>query len=195
MGIKPSLESVFHSLLRRAKKSPSLSLNEVLAILSGKGRLLCILFLSLPFCQPLQIPGLSTPFGLLIAFFGMRMVFGKGVWIPKKLKNKKISSKKLQKIAIKGFHLLKKMRRFVHPRLLWTCKLEKINGLLIAILGLLLALPLPIPLTNLVSAWALLLLSVGILEDDGVFILLGYLGFLIVVGFFVAISFSVEKIF
>jgi hypothetical protein len=37
-----------------------------------------------------------------------------------------------------------------------------------------LLLPLPIPLTNTVPAWVILLIAAGLLERDGVFIALGY---------------------
>jgi hypothetical protein len=36
------------------------------------------------------------------------------------------------------------------------------------------SLPLPIPLTNLVPAYTILLLAIGLLEFDGLFILIGY---------------------
>lgn len=36
------------------------------------------------------------------------------------------------------------------------------------------SLPLPIPLTNLLPAYTILFLSIGLLESDGLFILFGY---------------------
>ena len=36
------------------------------------------------------------------------------------------------------------------------------------------SLPLPIPLTNLVPAYTILVLAIGLLESDGLFILVGY---------------------
>ena len=41
--------------------------------------------------------------------------------------------------------------------------------------GLLLLLPLPIPLSNTVPAWAVVFLTAGMMERDGVLVLLGHL--------------------
>jgi hypothetical protein len=182
-------------LLHQCERKTTISLGEILGILSGKGRLLLLILLSLPFCLPLQIPGLSTPFGLAIAFIGLRMAFGKRVWLPQKALLKEISSATIRKISQKGLKWIAKMERFIHPRLTWLSKSKAMyNGLLIVVLGLFLALPLPIPLTNLSSGWAILLLSIGLLEDDGLFILAGYLVSLLTGVFFILLTFSIKWI-
>lgn len=176
-------------LLQQKSLNTSLSIEEISAILSHKWQFIVILILTLPFCFPLQIPGFSTPFGLLIAFFGIKMAFGKYAWLPKRILIKKIKSSTLQKITEKTLWLIGKMRGFIHPRMTWLSDYpisQVVNGILIAALGFLLALPLPIPLSNLVAAWSLFFLSVGLLEEDGVFILLGYLLSLITFAFFLA---------
>lgn len=48
-------------------------------------------------------------------------------------------------------------------------------GVGIASGGLLLLLPLPIPFSNTVPAWAVVLLTAGMMERDGVLVLLGHL--------------------
>lgn len=167
-------------------------------ILSGKGRSLIIIFLSLPFCQPIQIPGLSTPFGIVIAFIGLRMAFGKRVWLPKRVLLKTISSTIIQKITKKSLRLINKMKHFIHPRLNWLCEhraMKIINGLLIFFLGLFLAFPLPVPLTNLAAGWSIFLVSLGLLESDGIFVIAGYLVSLITIAFFILILFSIRIVF
>jgi hypothetical protein len=171
-----TLEESLTILLERAKVS-SLSLGEILSILSGKGRSLILILLSLPFCLPLQIPGLSTPFGLIICFIGLRMAFGKHIWLPKKILQKKISFKTLKKTADRTLSWIKKIRPWIYPRLDWACHhqvMQVINGLEIGLLGIFLALPLPVPFSNLVAAWSIFFIALGILEDDGLFVILGY---------------------
>lgn len=165
------------ALLLKKTESSSISLEEILNILSGKGQCLILILLSLPFCQPLQIPGLSTPFGIVIAFVGIRMAFGNHVALPKKILAIKIKPSILKKMANSTLWFVRKARFFIHPRLQWVCEnstLKKVNGLMISALGVFLALPLPIPLSNMVAAWSILLIGVGILEDDGLFVVLGY---------------------
>lgn len=184
--------------VQREGKDKTLSIGEILHILSGKGRPLILILLSLPFCQPIQIPGLSTPFGLAIAFIGLRMAFGKRVWLPKRLLSKHVPKKKLEKITNKILILLRKIRSWIHPRLNWLCHsplMEIMNGVIIFVLGIFLALPLPIPLSNLIAAWSIFLIAVGILEDDGVFVLISYLTFLLTIVFFVIMTVTVKNIF
>lgn len=191
-----SLEQSMLLLQREAKHD--LSIAEILHILSGKGRLLILLFLSLPFCQPIQIPGLSMPFGFAIALIGLRAAFGKGVWLPQKLLLKKVPSHTIEKVTDKALTLTRKIKPWIHPRLDWLCHfpfMEKANGLIIFILGFFLAMPLPIPLSNLTAAWSIFLIALGILEDDGVFVLIGYAVSLLTIAFFVAMALIAKNIF
>lgn len=184
--------------LQEAGKHKSLSLAEVFQVLPGKGRPLILILLSLPFCQPIQIPGLSIPFGLAIAFIGFRMSFEKSLWLPDSLLSKTIPQDTLSTITEKVLSLIKKMKPWVHPRLLWLSNsffMEKANGLMICLLGIFLALPLPIPLTNIITAWPILLIAFGILEKDGVFILLGYLISLLTLAFFVMLGIGITNHF
>jgi hypothetical protein len=185
-------------LLRQEAKGKRLSVAEILRILSGKGRPLILILLSIPFCQPIQIPGLSTPFGIAIAFIGLRILFGKHIWLPKKLLAKKIPSATFDKITDKTLVLVRKIKPWIHPRLIWMCHspfMEKGNGLMTIILGIFLALPLPIPLSNLTAAWSICLVALGVLEDDGVVVLSGYLLSLITVLFFLVIGLTTKNIF
>jgi hypothetical protein len=168
-----SLAQSFSIILRKSKKTP-LTLRAVLEIISGRGKPLILILLCLPFCQPLQIPGLSTPFGLLIMFVALRIAFGHRLWLPKSLLEKKIPRHTLKKVIARSTWV---MQKFTHPRLAWLCNqgvLHVVHGLVLAVLGLFLALPLPIPLTNIIAAWSILIISIGLIEEDGVFIIIGY---------------------
>ncbi len=78
--------------------------------------------------------------------------------------------------AIRGIYQNKKLK-FWRPRikaLVNNPTFHRLNGILVFFLGLILALPLPIPMTNLLAASPILCLGLGLLEDDGVFILISY---------------------
>ena len=144
-----------------------------------------VLILSLPFCQPLQIPGLSLPFGLVIALCGFRMLTrSEKIWLPKKFLHKKISQEKLNSILDKAYWLIKRIKPWIYPRLQFLTLnpiMKKANGCIIIFQGLILALPLPLPLSNMIAAWALLFMALGILKDDGLCIIIGYLISLLVI--------------
>lgn len=168
------IERSFHLL--QAKNS-SLTVTEVLNILAGRGYPLLLTLFVLPFCQPIQIPGFSTPFGILIIFIGLRIAFGHRVWLPKFILNKTLSKEAIHKISQKGLWLTKKLTKFTRPRWEFMSRhplFHMISGIVISLLGLVLALPLPIPLSNIVVSWAILFISMGLFEDDGFFIILGY---------------------
>ena len=184
-----SFEESLAALKKRSESEP-IYVKTLFETFARRGFPLFIIVLTLPFCQPLQIPGLSTPFGLLIAFLGLRLMFGHKVLLPKKLLNKPLSKEFQEKVLFKSLHFFQKIQRFCHPRLSVLSKnpiMYALNGFLTSFLGLFLALPLPIPLTNLISGWALLLLQFGLLEDDGLFIILSYILTAICAGFLIAL--------
>ena len=117
-----SLEEGILLLKKEMESSSSFSISKILHILSGKGRPLLLILLSLPFCQPLQIPGMSTPFGLLIAFLGWRMSFGKSIWLPEWILSKTIPTNILENITDKTLILVRKIKPWIHPRINLMCR-------------------------------------------------------------------------
>lgn len=94
--------------------------------------------------------------------------------------------------------MMKKIGHWIHPRYSWVCKngaMQLANGLMIFFLGLFLALPLPIPLTNLAAAWSILLINLGLLEEDGLFVCIGYAVAVLSLLFFIFILFSIKIAF
>jgi hypothetical protein len=171
-----TLGQIFSRILERAKEGP-ITVRQFLDLIAEKSNFLVLSVVALPFCQPLVIPGLSVPFGLFIAFVGIQTIFGKGPILPKKILDREISQATLEKVAQKGAWLHGKIRRFSKPRLGFLLRIPLwyiVDGIVITLLGLLLALPLPIPGTNLIAAWGIFLISFGILEDDGLFVYAGY---------------------
>ncbi len=184
-------------ILQEKTNGAPVSVEEIFQILSEKGWALIILLLSLPFCQPIQIPGFSTPFGLAIAFFALRLILGKDLWLPKNILAKSIPSDILGKITDKALYLIRKIKPWIHPRIDWMCHsflMHMINALIIFIMGIILALPLPIPLSNLTAAWSIFFIALGVLEDDGVLVLVGYGVASLTFVFFAFVALSLERI-
>ncbi|MBJ7449559.1 MAG: exopolysaccharide biosynthesis protein [Parachlamydiales bacterium] len=168
-----NLEQDLNSLLKKGQSSVSFS--EILNSFEGKGTALLLLILGLPACLPVQIPGLAILFALITAILGVRMALGKQLWLPKKLLNKKISKKSLEKIVGKTIKVIKKVQPFLKPRYLHFAKKTKMHGILIFLLGAYLAIPLPIPFISMVAGFALVVMALGLIEDDGLWILISYI--------------------
>ena len=76
--------------------------------------------------------------------------------------------------------LLRPRLGFLHEQMIY----RRVAGTLIMISGLLLALPLPIPLTNSLPALTVVLLAAGALERDGLFFLSGCVAFAVAAAYF-----------
>ena len=146
--MKNSLIERLEEILVQAQGKP-VSVSTLIQKLAKRGYAALIVLFSLPFCLPIQIPGLSTPFGIILMFIGLRIAFGKRIWLPQKFLSQTIPYDVLSKIATFLKKMLYKLRFFLGTR--WTFltqnpALQIVNGLLVATLAFLMALPLPIPL-------------------------------------------------
>lgn len=161
---------------------PKISISSIMSLLRGQGSFCLLVFLTLPFLTPLQIPGFSTPFGILMGAISFRKIFYHKIWIPKFLANKSISANKMKKILKVGFKMEAILSKCLKSRLTFFTNiyyLKKANFLIISICSIILALPLPIPSSNLFFSWIILFISAGHLMNDGAAILLGDALFLI----------------
>ncbi len=156
----------------------ALSLRQIVEVLRGRGFDVLVIILVLPFCQPIPLPGLSTPFGLALMFFGFRIALRQRPWLPDWLMRREISYETLHKIVTMTSAVAKRLEKVIHPRLRFVkswWSFNALNGLAIASSAFLLMLPLPIPFSNTIPAWSIMLLALGMMEEDGAVIVLGYL--------------------
>jgi hypothetical protein len=172
-----------------------ISLRDIFNVFGSDGHFVLIFFLILPFLQPIPLFGLSTPFGLLIAFVCGLSYLGKPPWLPQKWQNKKISSATVLRIAEGSERIFEKISFLVHPRwpLFFKEPFRAISTILIIINAVLLALPLPIPFSNAVPAWMIFFSTLAVLEEDGFFIVLSYVQSLIGLVYFASLLFGLNS--
>ena len=183
------LENHLQTILEQTDKQ-IWTIRELFEVLKGKGYPFVIIILSLPFCQPIQIPGFSTPFGIVLVFVGLRMAFGKRVWWPEWVLNLKISPKLLKSVVKKSLAFFSFLKPLLHPRMSWLCttpRLYHLHGIFVVIMAIYLALPLPIPLSNILAAWSLFLLGLGLIEEDGIFVCIAYIIGIITIAIFLVL--------
>jgi hypothetical protein len=186
------------AMILREFEVETVTLREVMGLLHGRGFVLLVLLLALPFCTPVPLPGLSTPFGLIIVIVGARIALGAKPWLPSRLLDTRLSPRIFAKVFAFTRKIILAFERLLRPRMLWvtsTARREQLHGVPIVICALMLLLPLPVPFSNVVPAWGVMLTAGGLLERDGAFIIAGYVASLITVAFFVAIGlFGVETV-
>lgn len=186
------------ALILKEFEVETVTLREVLGLLHGRGYVLLVMLLALPFCTPIPLPGLSTPLGLIITIIGVRLALGAKPWLPAKLLDTRLPPEVFAKVFAFTRKIVLWFERLLRPRLLWltgTARLEQLHAVPIVICALMLLLPLPIPFSNVIPAWGIMLIAGGLLERDGIFISVGYIAALFTVAFFAAIGiFGVEGV-
>jgi hypothetical protein len=186
------------AMILREFEVENVTLREVLGLLHGRGYVLLVMLLALPFCTPVPLPGLSTPFGLIITIIGARLAFGAKPWLPARLLDTRLPPAIFAKVFAFTRKIILGFERLLRPRMLWvtsTPRREQLHGVPIVICALMLLLPLPVPFSNVIPAWGIILISGGLLERDGAFIVAGYVASIITVAFFAIIGiFGVEAV-
>jgi len=160
--------------LQEKAREQSLSLGDVIFLLDDRARTFLLLLLSLPFVQPIPLPGLSTPFGVAIALLGIGSLVGQKPWLPDRL----------LKMQLPDIFLAPALRV---PRILFLATnptMQRLEGLCILVCGVLLCLPLPIPFSNMLPATTVITFACSTLGKDGFFYVGGIFCFAITVLFF-----------
>jgi hypothetical protein len=173
-----SFEAKIQRLATYSVDYKTVTLNEIIAILGPTSNYIIILFLVTPFLQPIPLFGLSTVTGILILFSSMLIIAKKPFFLPKFGKRLSMKGTTLRKICEKLLVLFETTKKWLHRRGQFMSRyilMRWVNGALIGILGILLALPFPIPFTNTLPSIAIATLCLGALREDGIVIIVGWL--------------------
>ena len=144
----------------------------------GFGIISALLTLPLLIPLPLPLPGFSTVFSVGTILMGLQMALG---WqqphLPPPLARWQLSPAMSQALLKNLSRILRPIEQVARPRLFSISRsglLHRVAGLCLFWNAMLMALPLPIPFTNLLPAYTILVLAIGILETDGFLLLMGY---------------------
>lgn len=174
----PKVTEILKKIHKNHRHQNKIFLKIIINELNNFGYFGLIFIIGLFFSIPIPLPGLSTPFGLIICSLGIGLIFNAKLWIPQWILNKKITCRSLNKVIYYSDKIFNRIEKIVYPRAEFICRnaiLKKFTGLLLFIQGFLLMLPLPVPFTNVLAAFPILIISLGLLEDDGYLLLMGYL--------------------
>jgi hypothetical protein len=167
-----------------------LTLGGLMDELQGRVYTLLLLVLALPMCQPVPLPGLSTPFGVAIALLGLRFALSQRPWMPKRLLATKLSGNFFPAVMRGGARVLGVFEKLLHPRMTGVFEFGQMRflaGAIVCLCGLLLLLPLPIPGTNMLPALTVILTAAAFSERDGYCLIAAGVAFLITLAFFGAL--------
>jgi hypothetical protein len=174
-GDKRSTSEILLDLLRQHRRD-RITIQEVIDALGERGFGFVLLIFSLPAVLPVP-PPLGSLLGIpLMIFAGQMILRRKSPWLPKTVGGRSLVRGDLERIVERGAPMVKRIEKWCRPRLLFLVggMGERLLGLLVFILALVIALP--GPLTNVAPGIAIAFLSVAIIERDGWLVLLGVVG-------------------
>ncbi len=166
---------------------------ELLASMGDRGFDLLLMMMALPFLTPIPLPGVSAPFGVLIMVMGAGLALAKQPWLPERLLRRELPARFIAKVLAASGRVARWLEILLRPRLFFLQEqgvYKRIAGVIIMLSGLLMVLPLPIPLTNSLPALTVVLLAAGAMERDGLFYLAGCTVFGVVVAYFSLLAFG-----
>jgi hypothetical protein len=158
-----------------ASSKPYVKLADLLAVLDERAFGVLMLILSLPNAVGLgAIPGLSTVFGVPQIFVAIQMIVGAPrPWLPDFVLQRSITMKDFRTMVEKAEPHLLRIEKLLRPRLavMSSTLVERLLGLILLMLSIIVALP--IPFANQPPAIAQGLIALGLIERDGVVVLIG----------------------
>ena len=171
------LEDTLSLVLTMSKKGP-ISLERITKIFSSKSEYLLLLFLSIVGFSVVSLPYARIVIGGLSAYLGVCLALAFNLLLPDILLQKKFPSRFFVRAAKLGIWFIKKIGKFIRPRLEYLChhKVARIaNSSLIVLLGATLAITSAASVAPLLLLLSIFLLALGLLEDDGFLVIFGYI--------------------
>lgn len=163
------------ALLAEQADGETVTLGWVLDQLHERAFGLFLLILALPCCIPF-LYGIPQIVSLPLVFVAAQIVIGRDVpWLPTKLRQRDIKASSLGDLAERARPWLKRIEALSRPRLgvLTWRPLSQIVGLALLLFSA--SIMVPLPGTNTVPGFAVVLVSMGLLQRDGILVIVGSL--------------------
>lgn len=152
----------------------TIAINDLITLLGGRGRAGLILLFALPNVLPAP-PGMSGVLGVPLLYLSFQMMLGRVPWLPRLVGHRALPRDRFAQLVETVAPWLARAERLLRPRwpLLVNHRAEHAIGAFCLVLAAVLALP--IPLGNMLPALAICLIALGVLERDGLWVLIGAL--------------------
>jgi hypothetical protein len=148
------------------------SVSDLMQAMDARAVAALILLFALPNVVPTP-PGTSSILGLPLLYLTAQMMLGKLPWLPAIIADRSMTRNDFGSFVGRVTPLLARAERLLKPRLLFLTapKAEQVIGGFCLLLAIVLAMP--IPLGNMLPAFAISLMALGVLERDGLWVIIG----------------------
>jgi hypothetical protein len=174
-GATPKRTSAILADFANGLTAPRVSVGDIVAALGDRGLGVLIAIFALPAAVPVPtFPGFTAAFGLpIVAFSVQLMLRWHRLVLPRFVARRTMSTASFRAIATKVAHVLSRIERLLRPRFAAVTGpiSERFLGALCAVTAL--AIAVPLPFGHNVAALGLALIGLGLIERDGLAIMLG----------------------
>jgi len=173
-GIRPPRTSELLRTFAHSLDSERVTLAEIVAGLGDRGLGVLIAIFALPNILPSTVPFGNVATGIPPLVFAVQLMLGvEHLILPGFLARRKVGTGWLKAIAPKVAAVLSWFERLLEPRMTWvtSAHAERFIGAIAIILALVSTLP--IPFGHNLPALGLVLIGLGLIERDGLAILIG----------------------
>ncbi|MQY41522.1 exopolysaccharide biosynthesis protein [Epibacterium sp. SM1969] len=149
------------------------SLNWILAQLHERAFGLFLLILALPCCIPF-LYGIPQIVALPLMFVSVQILLGRRVpWLPGKLGERSVSADSLKNLSNRAGPWLRRIESLSRPRLslLTNPPLDRVLGAALVLFSA--SILVPLPGTNTVPGFAVVIVAMGLLQRDGILVIVG----------------------
>jgi hypothetical protein len=183
------ISSALAGLSERYREQP-VPLGDILDTLGSRASALLVVICALPFSTPISLPGLSTPFGLVILLLAARYLVGLPPWLPARLRRVVLPGAFFTRVLTAGGKLVGWLERRLSARWHLIADAEwkrRFHTCVVMISAMMLMLPLPPlpPFTNTLPALVAVVMTFSVLKRDGAGIVGGYLIFGFTIGYYI----------
>jgi hypothetical protein len=152
--------------------SPRITIGEMMAAFGERGFGLLMILFCIPNLVP--VPGLGSLFGIPLIFVTLQMAFGrKAPWLPARIAAKSVEGATLRRMVDAVEPRMKRLEAVLRPRFvrLFSPLMDRLIGVFATLCAI--SIIIPLPGTNFPPAIALILISLAVAQEDGIYLGLG----------------------
>ncbi len=171
-----SLSELLVDLKNSFNKQDNISIDDILKALHERSFGIMLLIFAMPAAIPLPGLGINLIIAAPLLFLTAQQALGRdSIWFPQKMRDKSISSERVERILNAALPIIRKIELLVKPRLGFVT--QGVFSYLIGFCGLIMALSVcvPLPLTNTVPSVGIALMAIGVIMRDGLAVIAGAL--------------------
>jgi hypothetical protein len=158
--------------IAEAQDKDRISIGDLLEALRRRALGALMFIFAAPTALPMP-PGVSAIVGAPLLFLSFQLMLGMKPWLPKIITDRSLSRVDFEKVVTTVTPWLAKAESIMKPRLQFLAQRPSVYLVGFACLLLSIILFLPIPFGNMLPSIAIAIMALGLLERDGVWILIG----------------------